>query len=43
MTEFGKMSKQVAAGFLVRAWKGVSAEVIDEVWSIYEDFDGPGD
>jgi hypothetical protein len=43
ITEFGKMSKQIAAGFLVRTWKAVSAEVRDEAWSIYGDFNGPGD
>jgi hypothetical protein len=37
------LGEQAAAGFLARAWEEISSEVIDEVSSIYEDFDGPED
>jgi hypothetical protein len=31
------MTKQIAAGFLVRAWPAVSTGGMDKAWSIYED------
>jgi hypothetical protein len=33
------VSKDIAAGFLLRAWEAVSTQALDETWSIYEDFD----
>jgi hypothetical protein len=30
--------EDIAAGFLLRAWEAVSTEVLDETWSINEDF-----
>jgi hypothetical protein len=35
----GVMTKQTAAGFLVRAWEAVSSQVLDDAWSIYEESD----
>jgi hypothetical protein len=39
--ELGAMNKQIATAtaFLVRAWEAVSPEVLNDAWSIDEDFD----
>jgi hypothetical protein len=30
------MDKKLAAALLIRAWEGVSPDVLEEAWSIYD-------
>jgi hypothetical protein len=38
MAGLGAVSKEIAAGFLSRAWEAVNIEMLDQACSIYEDF-----
>jgi hypothetical protein len=33
---FCSMDKKTAAGFLIRAWEGISTQVLEEAWAIYD-------